>query len=121
MPETTADMSRDAPPACLVLWHQPTSHKLWVAAPLVSDASISMFSTFASEVSRVCIGYRALVAEFCSLADTLPCSLPHPALPSLALTMLSTMLPSYDVFTKLYITVTNRPTVVHDVKHQITD
>lgn len=79
-----------------------------------------MFSTFASEVSSVCIGYRALVAEFCSLADTLPCSASS-ALPSLALTMLSTMLPSYDVFTKLYITVTNRPTVVHDVKHQITD
>lgn len=55
-------MSGDAPPACVVLLHKPTSHKLWAAAPFVSDASISMFSTFAYEVNSMCIGYRALVS-----------------------------------------------------------
>ncbi len=77
MPETMADLSRDALPACLVLLHKPTSHKLWVAAPSVSDASISMFSTLANEFNSMCIGYGALVAESCSLVnniDTLPCS-----------------------------------------------
>ena len=69
MPETTAPESRDALPACLALLHKPTSHKLSVAVPRVSDASISMFSTSAYKFNSMCIGYGALVGASYGLVD----------------------------------------------------